>query len=155
MVYKNNVFEGHNISKAIKSFEAALDHEEYEGAVYLAEIYLNYEDYQNRTKGLEYLDEAIKLTDVPFPKLLMISKFFEDQTLLQSFVTCKRVYKLMKSLINMGEIKEWYYLGYQKYTIGEIDQALLLFSFASLGGHKKAALAAGYIWEHNLTQNLT
>ena len=155
LLYKSPNFQQNNISLAIEFFETALSLNENEGAIYLAEIYLNYEDFKNVTKGLKYLDDAIENTDTPFAKLMLIAKYLEDQTLFEKFVTCKRVYKLMKSLQKVSEINNWYYFGYQKYTIGKIDQALQIFSFAALNGHKDAALAAAYIWEHDMTQSLT
>jgi hypothetical protein len=48
------------------------------------------------------------------------------------------------------ELKLWYFFGYQMYTTGQIDRALLIFSFAALGGMREAAKTVAHIWKNSL-----
>lgn len=115
----------------------------------MSHIYLYNPDVKNETKGYEYLDLALEKTENPTVKFAMISKLLEDKTILDKFVSCKRIYKLIKDLHEHNDIRYWYYLGYQKYTIGKFDQALLLFSFGALTGHKDSIRAAAYMWKNS------
>ncbi|CAI2387601.1 unnamed protein product [Moneuplotes crassus] len=154
-IYSNQGFSERNLTKAVESFEKGLELGDFEGASNLSELYFNELDIKNDTKALEYLDIAINNTDSPGPKLLRIIKYLENSASIEDPGNCEKAYNLIKNLIEIGEINEWYFYGYKKYTTGKFDQALQLFSFASMNGHKLATLAAAYIWEHNLTQNLT
>mmetsp|Transcript_2393 Transcript_2393/g.3101 ORF Transcript_2393/g.3101 Transcript_2393/m.3101 type:complete len:96 (+) Transcript_2393:1649-1936(+) len=87
----------------------------------------------------------------------MISYYLKDESLFDSFMNCRRIYKLFKDLITLSttDVHWIYYYGYQKYTMGYTDSALLIFSFAAMNGHKEAIRAASYIWKNNLTKKLT
>lgn len=151
----------------MKYLEKALEYEDYSASAYLANVYLFNPEVQNKTKAIKYLDLATEKSGEPNVRLMLIEQYFQDPTLLNHFVNCLKIYKHMRELLEIKSLREpekkdatndmaeWYQLGYQKYTTGDFSAALRLFSWAAMGGHRKAMKATAYIWQHNLASEFT
>ena len=53
------------------------------------------------------------------------------------------------------EFTELYEMGFNKYKIGDYDRALIIFSFCALAHDIECMMSAAYIWEKNLTTQLS
>ena len=152
-MHANKSSSYYNVSKAIHYLEIAIEHNHYEAASQLANIYIKImKDYN---KGLEYLDLAFLKSKDPQTKLNLIADYLNDRSILGDFLKGKRIYKSIKDLQELNEMEEWYNLGYEKYTTGHHSKALLIFSFAALHGHVKSMKSAAYMWDKGLTGGFT
>ena len=144
-----------NVQKGIEILENILDTQfRSEAASVLAIAYSNFPEYKNDEKFSEYLQISIQ-----DPKNVnnRLQNYLHKNT---AFVKddkgdCSELMEAIKVIHSVSELDEWYKFGYKKYTMGEFDQALMVFSFAALNGHVKSIKAAAYIWDKNLPQTYT
>ena len=120
----------------------------------LSWIYSVNPGFRDEKKALYYYQSVEGLNDVmkpdlfPLRKKLLYNIFFPP-------INWKDLFYETRYTQYFNEMDEYYKFGYRKYIMGELDQALMIFSFCALNGRLLCIKAAAFMWENNLTQSLT
>ena len=144
-----------NVTKGIEHLEKVNGSKFNEAAAFLAMIYSQFPEFKNETKALYYLEIALEgdnNVQASFQKFVLL---YDKITKEHNFDTCKESMDLIKDMTDGTFFIKWLEMAQIKYKIGEVNQALMMYSFAALMGSKAGAESAAYIWRNNLTHGMS
>lgn len=111
-------------------------------------------DYLDHNKENLYLSIATEEGDITSAYMLFLERTILFDLYFPPF-DCESFLLQVMKLQDFNEMDDYYKLGYKKYLLGEFDQALMIFSFCAMLGRTICVKAAAYIWENNLTKNIS
>ncbi|CAI2385646.1 unnamed protein product [Moneuplotes crassus] len=152
-----------NVTLAIEHLEKAQEGEFYEASSILAHIYLKEPGFIDKEKAYKSLDHALNDNWNMNAKLMMAAYYYENSFKEFSLEKCDKVNELLRKLITLNEGERWSNLAFQVYYSSDFakkyptdqkilwkeENALLLFSYASLLGHQGSSYIAAKIWENS------
>lgn len=154
-IYLDKDYSKHSVNKAVEQFVIAADNGYEDSIQELMQIHLFNKEWLNLRTAEIYIDLLLKKSVAKPINNEIVKLIYAIWDVTGSTEVFRKLLKYVVQTKNDSDLDKWYKLGYRKYLLGDIDRALLVFSFASFLNHDESTKAAAYIWDKNLTKNLT